>query len=155
MTKLSWAEVEEAVEKLADKIKASGFKPDYIIGVTTGGLIPLSLLSKKLNIEKILTASASSYDKHEQKELTITYLPKIDLKNQKVLLVDEIADTGTTLKKISEIMVGQYKVAELKTATLGANKDKYTFWPDFSVVVEQGDWVIFPWEKEDFPEYFK
>jgi len=155
MTKLSWEDVEKAIDELADKIEASGFKPDYIVGVTTGGLIPLSLLAKKLQIDKILTVSASSYEKDKQKELKITYLPEIDLSNKKILLVDEIAETGTSLKGITQAITDKYKLKELKTATLGVNKDKCTFWPDFYVIVEQGDWVVFPWEKENFPEYFK
>ena len=153
-TKISWEDVEKATDKLAQNIKTSGFKADYSIGITTGGLIPLALLSKSLNIERILTVSASSYDKHEQKELVITYLPEADLSDKKILLVDEIAETGTTLKKVSEAIVEKYKIGELKTATIGVNKDKCVFTPDFSVVEEKGGWIVFPWEKADFPEYF-
>ena len=155
MVKLSWNNVEKITDDLADKIKASNFKPDYIIGITTGGLIPLYFLAKKLDdMDNILTVSATSYDKDRKKNLRILYLPKVDLSDKKVLLVDEITETGDTLKAISDIFVNQYKVSELKTATLGVNKDKCKFYPDFYIVEEKGDWVVFPWEKEDFPEYF-
>ena len=69
MKKLSWEQIDKSLEELADKIKASDFKPDYIIGITTGGLIPLYFLAKKLDINSILTVSASSYEKDKQKEL--------------------------------------------------------------------------------------
>ena len=72
----------------------------------------------------------------------------------KVLLVDDIAETGDTLKAISDIILSQYKVSELKTVTLGANTDKCKFYPDFYVFEEKGGWVVFPWEKYEFPEYF-
>ena len=156
MKKLSWEQAEKVIEDLSNKIKASGFVPDYIIGVTTGGLIPLYFLAKKLDdINNILTISATSYDKDRKKDLRIIYLPKVDLSGKNVLLVDEIVETGDTLKKISEIIVNQYKVGELKTATLGANTDKCRFYPDFYVIEEKGEWVVFPWENDDFPEYFK
>lgn len=156
MKKLSWADVEKITDELADKIKASGFKPDYIIGITTGGLIPLYFLTKKLgDIDNVLTITATSYDKDRKKDLKILYLPEVDLSGKKVLLVDEIVETGDTLKKISEILRDDYRVSELKTAMLGVNTDKCKFYPDFYVIEEKGEWIVFPWEKDDFPEYFK
>ncbi len=153
MKKLSWNDVEKIADELVEKIKASGFKPDYIVGITTGGLIPLYFLAKKLDIDNILTISASSYEKDKQKELKITYLPQIDLRDKSLLLVDEITETGASLKGVFDAVVGKYQPRELKTATLGVNKDKCKFYPDFYVVIEQGEWVVFPWEKDDFPEY--
>jgi len=155
MKKFSWEQVEKAIEELGNKIKSSGFKPDYIIGITTGGLIPLALLAKQLDIDKILTVSASSYEKDKKKKTVITYLPVVDLKNQKILLVDEIVETGETLKKMTEAIIKKYKVGEIKTATIGVNRDKCIFEPDYWIVAESGEWVVFPWEKDDFPEYFQ
>lgn len=146
MSNLSWNEVEKSAQELADKIKASNFEPDYLIGIAIGGLIPLGLLAKKLDINDIATITVSSYDGRDKKELEITYLPKIDLSNKKVLLVDEIAETGETLKQICDILTGQYGVKELKTATLGINKEKCKFRPDFAAL-EANDWIVFPWEE--------
>lgn len=154
MKKLSWEDIEKITDDLADKIKEVGFEVDYLIGITTGGLIPLYFLAKKLNIKNILTISASSYEKDQQKELKITYLPEVDLSGKKVLLIDEIAETGESLKQISEAVLNKYNPSELKIATLGVNTDKCKFYPDFYIIEEKGEWVVFPWEKEDFPEYF-
>ena len=155
MKKLSWEDIEEITDKLADKIKASGFKPDYIVGITTGGLIPLYFLIKKLDIYHILTVSASSYERDQQKELKIAYLPEIDLIGKKLLFVDEITDTGVSLKGVLDAVVNKYKPEEIKTATLVVKTDRCKFYPDFYVVTEQGEWVVFPCDKEEFPEYFK
>jgi len=155
MLKLSWEQIEEAIEELGNKIKASGFEPDYIIGITTGGIIPLGLLVKQLGVRNILTISASSYEKDKRKELFITYLPEIDLSNKKVLLVDEIAETGETLKSISDTVAGKYKTSQIKTAVIAINKEKCVSVPDFFVVEEPKEWVVFPWEKKEFPEYFE
>ena len=155
MKKLSWDDVGKITDELANKIKASGFKPEFIIGIATGGLIPLYFLTKKLDdIDNVLTITATSYDKDRKKDLKILYLPEVDLSGKKVLLVDDISETGDTLKKISEILRDDYKVGELKTATLGVNTEKTRFYPDFYIVEEKGGWVVFPWEKDDFPEYF-
>lgn len=154
MKKFSWEQIEKIIDELADNIKANGFKPDYIICITAGGLIPLYFLAKKLGIDNILTISASSYEKNKQKELRITYLPEVDLEGKKVLLVDEITDTGSSLKGVSDAVVNKYNVGELKTATLVVNKDKCKLYPDFYTVTVQGEWVVFPWEKTEFPEHF-
>ncbi len=155
MKKLSWEDIEKMTSELADKIKASGFKPDYIVGITTGGLIPLYFLIKKLNIYNILTVSARSYEKDKQKELKIDYLPEIDLTGKKLLFVDEITDTGTSLKGILDAVTNKYKPKEIKTASLAVNVTNCKLYPDFYVMSEPGQWIVFPWEKEEFPEFFK
>lgn len=154
MKKFSWEGIEKVIDELCDNIKESGFKPDYIICITRGGLIPLYFLAKKLGIDNVLTISANSYEKEKQKELEITYLPEINLKGKKVLLVDEITDTGVSLKGVSDVILTKYNVGELKTATIVVNKEKCKFYPDFYVVLTKGEWVVFPWEKTEFPEYF-
>ncbi|MBP9732673.1 MAG: hypothetical protein KBD29_04430 [Candidatus Magasanikbacteria bacterium] len=154
MRKLSWEDIEKMTDELAEKIKISGFRPDYIIGITTAGLIPLYFLARKLgNIRNILTISANSYNKNKQGELEIIYLPQIDLSDKKVLLVDEISGTGTTLKEISRILTAKYKVKDLQTATVVALKDSKKY-PDFYALEASDDWLVFPWDKYEFPEYF-
>ncbi len=156
MKQLSWEEVESIAEKLAQKIKKSGFQPNYIVGITTGGLFPLAMLAKELEIKKILTFSAKTSGAGKNKKLHIIYTPNIDLRDRKVLLVDEIVETGSTLRKITEMIKKKYVVSELRTATLGVNKDKCLFYPDYYVFFEQGEWVKFPWErKERFGRYTK
>ncbi len=155
MIKLTWDDIENMTDKISTKIKASGFKPDYIIGLTTGGLIPLYYMVRKLeNNRNFLTISANSYIKNVKGDLEIRYLPKIDLSNKKVLLVDEISGTGDSLKGISKILIDEYKIGELKTVTLVVLKDS-KFYPDFYALEEGTDWVVFPWDKAEFPEYFK
>jgi len=84
------------------------------------------------------------------------YAHNIDLRDKKILLVDEIVETGITLRKIVEMIKRKYNVSELKTATMGVNKDKCLFYPDYYVFFEQGEWVKFPWEKkEKFGKYTK
>lgn len=154
MTKLTWDDIEKLTDDLAIKIEASGFRPDYIIGITTGGLIPLYFLARKLgNNSNILTISANSYTKNNQGDLKILYLPEIDLSAAKILLVDDIVGTGNTLKEILNILTNKYKVKELKTVTMVALKDT-KFYPDWYGTEKQEDWIIFPWDKAEFPEHF-
>ena len=144
---LSWEQVAELSQKLATSITESGFKPDYLVGITVGGLIPLGLLAEALDIRNILTVSASSYEGKEQRELEVKYLPTIDIAGKKILLIDEVAETGQTLQHIASLLKDTYQPSELRTATLVVNIQESKFHPDFSAL-EATEWVVFPWEKD-------
>ena len=143
---LSWEDVEGLVKELEEKLRASGFEPECLIGITVSGLIPLALLADRLGTKDVATVSARSYTEQEQGKLQITALPEIDLRGKSILIVDEIADRGTTLKYISELFREKYGVAELKTAVLIVNKKNCEHWPDLWVR-EVAEWVVFPWDK--------
>ena len=155
MTKLSWEDIDRITDELVIKIRESNFKPDYLVGITNGGLIPLYFLTKKLgDISEVFTVAATSYDKDRKKDLQILHVPSVDMTGKKVLLVDEITETGDTLNSVKEVLMEKCHPMEIKTVTLGVNIEKTKIYPDFYGVKESGDWVVFPWEKEDFPEYF-
>lgn len=145
-TKLSWDKIEQLSKDLAAAIEESGFVPDYLVGITVGGLIPLGLLAEELDIRNVLTVSASSYDGKQQRELKIRYMPEADLSSKKILLVDEVAETGQTLALIAQAMKEKYKPAELRTAALVVNTKTSKFHPDFSALKTE-EWLDFPWEK--------
>jgi uncharacterized protein len=149
---LSWDDVEKLVEVLAEKIKESGFEPDYLIGVTVGGLVPLTLVANEMGIKQVTTVTAGSYKKDEQGDLTISCLPEVDLEGKKILLIDEIADSGQTLREVSRLIVKKYKPALLQSAVI-VKKNNCPFEVD-QFALETNDWVVFPWEKKEFPEFF-
>ena len=144
---LSWNDVVGLTSELARKIRESEYRPDYLIGITVSGLFPLGLLAKEFDTKDVVVVSARSYDDRTQGKLEITALPKVDLAGKDVLLVDEIADRGTTLKHISEVIMQDYGVRQLKTATLVVNTERCEHRPDFTVR-EVKEWVVFPWDAE-------
>ena len=135
------------MQHLANKVRKSGFVPDYLVGIALGGLIPLALIAEELDIRTIVTFSAKSYRGTERGELNILYKPTVDLHDKKVLLVDEIADSGTTLYAITDILQKEYRASEVRTAVISYNTDKCAQLPDFYIF---GDtrWIVFPWEKD-------
>ena len=151
--RLSWQEIDTYVQEVASRIQETGFKPDCLVGIAVGGLIPLGLFAKELGVRTVVTVSASSYTRDTQGDLNITYLPKIDLSSKNVLLVDDIADTGETLRCMAGIMNEKYHVRYVMTAVIAFNKGRCGFKPDF-FGFENSAWVVFPWERKEFPEYF-
>ena len=154
MRRLSWADVENAAEQLVQKIKESGFEPDCLIGITTGGLFPLAMLAKRFGDKSIYTVSTRRHYDGKNDWITITYMPAVDLEGRSVLLIDEITHIGTTIKSVADVLRTQYKADCVKTATFAANHDVSESWPDYHVLAERGEWLVFPWEDEsEFEEY--
>mgnify|MGYP003337022413 FL=1 len=154
MIRLSWQQVEDAAEQLARKIADSGFDPDCLIGITTGGLFPLAMLAKRIVGKRIYTVTTTRHFDGKDDWVTIEYMPIADLEGKSVLLIDEITHIGTTIQTVADRLRNDYKVGTLKTATLAANHDVTESWPDYHVLAEQGDWLLFPWENEqEFGDY--
>lgn len=144
--RLSWREVEGLSAILARAVLSSGFEPDYLIGIALGGLVPLALLAKRLGIRNTATISAHSYDAKTKKRgrLIVSPLPSVNLRGARVVLVDEIADSGKTLARVASLLKSR-GVRELKTAVLIVNARHCRVRPDFSAA-DTDRWVVFPWE---------
>src|SRR4030042_4502441 len=89
---MNWPEFENEIKKLAEKI-ANDFPPDMIIGVIRGGAVPARLLSRELNIKSMHGVSVEKYG--EERKVATDFL--IDLKGKKVLLVEDMLETGRSL----------------------------------------------------------
>ncbi len=158
---LSWEEIENDVSLLADKV--SKFKPTCIIGIANGGMIPATLLAKKLKVDKLLSCNFKSYgeDNIPRKDREhcstdyvkkVTFPPSCDFKTGKVLIVDDLSDTGYTLQQVSDCINAAMKLWDTshlipQVATL-YYKPKTTFMPDYTVKEFGNDkWIVFPWER--------
>lgn len=111
---LSWDDINVLVEDLCNTIATSGVQVKSIAGIKRGGLIPAVMVSHKLNI------------------------PYVDRINKDTLVVDDICDTGETLKK----SIAMY------TATLHY-KPTAGFTPDFYAKEVGTEWIVYPWERKD------
>ena len=115
---------------------------DYdIIGLSRGGLIPSVIISNMLNIRKVYALGMRSYTEQEKTDTEVYQVPDI-LSMRKILLIDDISDTGESFKQTSEMLVGK----EVITVSLFF-KDKTIFVPNvFGKKVKNNNWVVFPWE---------
>ena len=109
-----WDDISVLVDELCNTITSSGVQIKSITGIERGGLIPAVMISHKLNIP---------------------YVNKI---NKDTLVVDDICDSGETLKN----MVAGY------TATLHYKKTA-SFTPDFYSKEVGEEWIVYPWERND------
>lgn len=133
---------------LFNKVDSKIGKPDAIIAIARGGLTLSHMLSLRWDLREVYSLNAISYDGSKQKELIIKNIPKIDEKIQKVLIVDEIVDSGKSLYKIVEILKEQNPSIQFHTAVI-FQKQTAEIKADFSIR-EPLDWIDFFWERDMF-----
>ena len=117
---INWSKLGYLVEELAIKVNLELQGINYIHGLSRGGLIPAVMLSHKLKIPYVDSI--------------------VNLNPTEVLIVDDIADSGKTLKKWSDYRTAvlHYKPhSSLVNPTIHATKHT------------TDDWIIYPWERED------
>lgn len=142
---LDWTDVVRLSINLCNKIRASGFNPDCIVTLLRGGLVPARIISDCLNIPQVYTMGVAFYEdvgKHSMKPI-ITQPLEVDLKGKKILLVDDVVDTGKSIvvaiENLKEKQPHLIKVAVLH------KKPWSEIDPDF--YVEESDaWIVYPWE---------
>jgi hypoxanthine phosphoribosyltransferase len=150
----SWGQIYTQLLKQAECICRSGFKPDIIVGICRGGWVPARVLSDLLdnpNLANVRTESYTGIGKAGDPILT-QYI-SIDIKGKKVLVVDEVADSGRSLQLVVDYIQKQ-GVSEIKTATV-YYKPTCAIKPDY-YGKETRNWIIFPWDtKEALKEIFE
>jgi uncharacterized protein len=102
---ISYDELNNLIVNLYNKINIV-FTPDIIIGIGTGGWLPAKLINKRFNIE-LDSIKLSSYDGKQQGQIKPSNLNSLNLdylKNKRVLVIDDVNDTGATLKYIVELL---------------------------------------------------
>jgi len=151
---VSYDEYHNLCEKLAIKIHQSGWQFDTILCLARGGMRPGDILSRIFDVP-LAIMSTSSYRAESgtvQGHLDIAHYittPKGEIAGR-VLLVDDLADSGHTLNKVVEMLRSKYtKVTELRTAVLWT-KGLSKFAPDYSVeYLPTNPWIHQPFETYD------
>lgn len=140
---ISWLKLHELCFGLLKRIKEKNIEFDRIVCVSRGGLVVARIFSDFLNlpISNFTIVSYVSVGK--------TGTPKIiealaaDIKNEKILLIDEIVDHGTTLKKALSYL-GKFKPKSI-TSLVPVIKPWTKLKPDFWAL-ETDKWVVFAYE---------
>src|SRR5512132_1423383 len=100
---VSWEALDDLVARLADRLTGETF--DAMLAITRGGLVPAGMLAYRLGIRNILVAAVEYYDDEGRPGPKPTFLQwPADplLRGQRVLIVDEVWDSGTTIHAVTE-----------------------------------------------------
>lgn len=141
----TWNQIYDMLLHLAEKIGKNGFEPHIIVGVSRGGWPPARIFSDLLDNPNLANVKAEFYlgVAETRKKPTITQTVSMDVADKKVLIVDEVADTGKSLKLVKEHIVNE-GASEVKIATV--------YYKPWSIIIpdyygkETSRWIVFPWE---------
>ena len=183
----TWAQVEGACLDIARQLNSDNWRPDYVVGITRGGLVPAVMLSQYLGV-KMHTLSVSlrdsagadcesnlwmaedafGYVNKEDREIVTIEGSGIPIESdasdpkirKNILIVDDINDTGATIKWIKDdwqsgclpndfhwnSIWGKNVRFAVLTDNLASKEDvDYSVWEvDKS---EKLCWVVYPWEE--------
>ena len=144
----TWECIYSLLLDLARSIHISNFVPDTIVGISRGGWIPARVLSDLLSIHDIASVKAEFYlgVNETASEPVITQPVSANVADKSVLVVDDVADTGKSLRLVKAHLL-QRGAKELKIATL-YYKPWSVILPDF-YEKRTRDWIIFPWERKE------
>jgi hypoxanthine phosphoribosyltransferase len=145
---LTWDRFGDACRDLARSVVESGFEPEILIAVARGGLLPGGGLSYALGVKLTDAINVEFYtDVHETLPDPVLLAPLLDtesIRGRRLLVVDDVADSGRTLALVLELL--REHGAECRSAVLYA-KPKSQVRPDF-VWKETDQWIVFPWSAE-------
>ncbi|MEM2874501.1 MAG: phosphoribosyltransferase [Candidatus Hadarchaeales archaeon] len=141
----SWNDIYGLCVEVAGQILRSGFIPDVIVAVSRGGWIPGRVLSDILANHNLATLKVEYYrDIYQTRSVPeITQPLSVDVKGKRVLLVDDIADSGNSLKVVRDHLL-KLGASEVRVCTLYHKPWSITK-PDFSARFTDA-WVCFPHE---------
>ena len=144
---VSWSDIEKWCSAIRTQV-VENFSPEVIIGLSRGGLVPSRILSDSLWIKDLLSIKTEHWGITATKsgQAVLNDPGKLNLRGRKVLIVDDITDTGQSMKLAYDFVKGQ-EPADIKTATM-LHITRSEFVPDFyGELVDQNQWTwfIFPW----------
>jgi hypoxanthine phosphoribosyltransferase len=146
---VTWVEVHEMCKGLAEKIQKSNYKPETIIALARSGFVPGRLLSDMLGITDLVCLKVEHWldmtGEHKDKA-TIPYRIPFKVEGRRVLVVDDIVDTGKSMT-VSVDYLKHFKSSELKVAVMQyITASEYV--PEYyAVKVDDWVWFIYPWNQ--------
>jgi hypoxanthine phosphoribosyltransferase len=145
---MSWQDLGVGSRELAEQAVRDGYRPDIVLGIARGGLLVAGAVSYALDVKNTFTMNVEFYtgvDERLEMPMLLPPVPDlVDLHEARVLIADDVADTGATLALVKDFCEG--KVAEVRCAVL-YEKSRSTVRCEY--VWSRTDlWIDFPWSAE-------
>ncbi|MCX8185347.1 MAG: phosphoribosyltransferase [Sulfolobales archaeon] len=143
---VTWKKAVQLCYRLAKKIANSRYRPDAVVSIMRGGVVPALVVSDILNVDSFYAVRVKHWGIAEElyPVPVIEQLPQGKIENKRVLLVDEVADTGKTLE-VALRELSKLAPREIRTAVLHL-KPTSVVTPDYyAEKLEKWIWIFYPW----------
>ena len=146
--RMEWAEVGLAARALAERILDDDYRPDMLLSIARGGLVVGGALAYALDVKNTFTMNVEFYVGVDERLPVPMILPPVpelvDLDEARVLVVDDVADTGRTLALVQDFCAGS--VGETRVAVLYEKPGSIV---RCEYVWRRTDrWIDFPWSAQ-------
>ena len=142
---MEWADLGQAARELAVQVVDDGYDPEMILSIARGGLLVGAALGYALAVKNVYTMNVEYYTGVDERLEVPRILPPapdfVDLQDARILIADDVADTGHTLESVQAFCAG--KVGEVRVAVL-YEKPHSVVRCDY-VWRRTDRWVEFPW----------
>lgn len=143
---VTWDEAFQLSRRTARLIKSSGFQPHLVIAIGRGGYVPARIVCDFLLHSLLTSIKIEHWDKAACKrpEAAVRFPLAVDVLDQKVLIIDDVTDTGDTLRAALDY-VNALGAGEIRTAVM-QHKTTSSVVPDFYAdIITEWKWIIYPW----------
>ena len=157
--KVTWDEVEFWSRTISDKIYNSSWLPDTIVAISRGGYVPARLICDRLLVGELVSLQISHWPSAAQiaKEAGVRVPLYCDMSAKRVLVVDDISDTGDSIVIAKDHIRANCKPKDIRVATLQWISESSKVTPDFYAEEVKGWWWYqYPWTRlEDVIGFIK
>lgn len=158
----SYAQIHNTIKNLAGDLADSGYKPDVIVAIGSGGFIPARILRTYIK-RPILTVGLAYYDHNNQPTdipQKVQWIDEVEkkLSGKNILLVDEVDDSRATLEYCLRELLS-HKPREIAVMVLHNKlKPKKGALPGeirhyFAGEELKDRWICYPWDADDIEEH--
>jgi hypoxanthine phosphoribosyltransferase len=150
---MTWDDLGSGSWELAEMVALDGYRPDIVLAIARGGLLLAGALSYALGVKNTFTMNVEFYTGVDERLELPMLLPPVpdlvDFADTRVLIADDVADTGATLALVKDFCAG--KVAEVRCAVL---YEKSRSEVKCEYVWRRTDrWITFPWSAKEPVSY--
>ena len=155
----TWQDVEHQTQEILRQLQRDAWRPDYVVGLTRGGLVPANLISQYLECP-MECLKVSLRDDNSQPESNL-WMAQDAYEGKRILIVDDINDSGATLnwimqdwqsgchskdKRWKKIWGKNVRVAVLVDNEASKSKLNISYSAVDVNKAEEDVWIVFPWE---------
>jgi hypoxanthine phosphoribosyltransferase len=143
---ITWDRFFELSRQLAMSIHNASFQPDIVVAISRGGCVPARVVCDYLDVFDLDVIKIEHYHGTQKADqVRLRYPMSADVSGKRVLLIDDVSDTGDSFQLGIQHLLEKNRPAELKTAALH-HKIVSSYTPDFfAELVHNWRWIIYPW----------